>query len=243
MLNHDDPLAMSQAKRIKGALRTFGREAGADVGAEEIRPHEDGHYTFQLVAPEGQARVRVHGLAETTVSNALAASAAALLAGADMDTVAEGLALFEGVKGRMARTTTRRGANLVDDTYNANPQSMRSALESLAGLKAGGRGIAVLGDMGELGQESEEAHRQLGRLSARLGVDELFILGDNAEWVAEEALAAGMAPARVHVEKEHEAVGESIQELAGPGDWVLVKGSRAMKMERIVEILASEEKN
>ena len=185
----------------------------------------------------------MHGLAETTVINALAASAAALLAGADMDTVAEGLALFEGVKGRMARTTTRRGANLVDDTYNANPQSMRSALESLAGLKAGGRGIAVLGDMGELGQESEEAHRQLGRLSARLGVDELFILGDNAEWVAEEALAAGMAPARVHVEKEHEAVGESIQELAGPGDWVLVKGSRAMKMERIVEILASEEKN
>ena len=131
----------------------------------------------------------------------------------------------------------------MDDTYNANPQSMQSALESLVGLKSKGRGIAVLGDMGELGDASEEAHRQLGRLSARLGVDELFILGENAAWVAEEALASGMASANVHVEKEHETIGQSIQELAGPGDWVLVKGSRAMKMERLVEILASEEKN
>jgi len=243
VLNHDDALAMSQARRIGSALRTFGRGPGADVSAEEVRPHDDGHYTFRLVAPEGQAQVRVRGLAETTVINALAASAAALLAGADMDSTARGLELFEGVKGRMAKRTTLGGANLVDDTYNANPQSMQSALESLVGLKSNGRGIAVLGDMGELGEASEEAHRQLGRLSARLGVDELFILGENAAWVAEEALASGMASANVHIEEEHETIGQSIQELAGPGDWVLIKGSRAMKMERLVEILASEEKN
>ncbi|MCS5635610.1 MAG: UDP-N-acetylmuramoyl-tripeptide--D-alanyl-D-alanine ligase [Myxococcota bacterium] len=243
VLNHDDPLAMSQARRIGGALRTFGRGPGADVGAESVRPQGDGHYSFNLVAPEGRAQVRVRGLADTTVINALAAAAAALVAGADLESTARGLELFEGIKGRMAKRTTREGANLVDDTYNANPQSMQSALECLVDLKAKGRGIAILGDMGELGDTSEQAHRQLGRLSAQLGVDELFVLGENAQWIAEEALASGMAPGAVHVEKEHEAIGQSVQQLAGPGDWILVKGSRAMKMERLVEILASEEKN
>jgi UDP-N-acetylmuramoyl-tripeptide--D-alanyl-D-alanine ligase len=243
VLNHDDPLAMSQARRIQGALRTFGRGPGADVRAESVRPQKDGHYSFRLVAPEGRAEVRVRGLAETTVINALAASAAALVAGADLESTARGLELFKGVEGRMVKRTTLGGANLVDDTYNANPQSVQTALESLVNLKANGRSIAILGDMGELGDASERAHRQLGRLSAELGIDELFVLGEDARWIAEEALASGMAPGSVHVEKEHQAIGQSVEQIAGPGDWILVKGSRAMKMERLVEILASEEKN
>ena len=243
ILNHDDHLAMSQAPRARGPLRTFGREAGADVGAEAVQADQDGHYTFKLVTPEGSIDIRVAGLADTIVINALAAAAACLVVGSDLDEVALGLERFQGVAGRMVGRAMPGGGHLVDDTYNANPQSMQSALENLVRLGAHGRCLAVLGEMGELGEASEDSHRSLGRLAAELGLDHLFLLGENAHWVAEDALAAGMAEDSVHVEKEHEAMGRSVQEIAQPGDWVLVKGSRAMHMERLVEILATEENN
>ena len=243
ILNRDDALVMSQASRAPGPLRTFGREAGADVVAEEIRMSPEGHYSFRLVAPEGDIGIRVPGLAETTVINALAAAAASLAAGAGLEDVAQGLAGFRGVPGRMATRSMPGGGHLVDDTYNANPQSMRSALETLARLKTAGRNIAILGDMGELGDASEKAHRQVGQLAAELGIDRLFLLGEKSRWVAEEALAGGMEAGNVQLENELEKIAESVRELVQTGDWVLVKGSRAMQMERLVNILAAEETN
>jgi len=102
ILNHDDPLAMAQAVRAAGSVRTFGRGQGADVSAEDVKAEPDGHYSFKLVAPEGSVEVRVYGLAETAVINSLAASAAALEVGADLEDIAAGLANFRGVEGRMA---------------------------------------------------------------------------------------------------------------------------------------------
>ena len=243
ILNRDDALVMSQASRAPGPLRTFGREAGADVVAEEIRMSPEGHYSFRLAAPEGDIGIRVPGLAETTVINALAAAAASLAAGAELEDVAQGLAGFRGVPGRMATRSMPGGGHLVDDTYNANPQSMRSALETLARLKSAGRNIAILGDMGELGDASEKAHRQVGQLAAELRIDRLFLLGEKSRWVAEEALAGGMEAGNVHLGNELEKIAQSVRELVQTGDWVLVKGSRAMQMERLVNILAAEETN
>jgi UDP-N-acetylmuramyl pentapeptide synthase len=185
----------------------------------------------------------VPGLTDTIVINALAASAASLVAGCDLDEVALGLENFQGVAGRMDGRTMPGGGRLIDDTYNANPQSMRSALENLVRLGADGRCLAVLGDMSELGDSSEESHRRLGRLAAELGIHQLFLLGENAHWVAEDAAAGGMMEDSIHVEKEQESIGRSVQQFARLGDWVLIKGSRAMQMERLVEILATEENN
>ncbi len=243
VLNHDDPGVMSQAHRVTGRLRTFGLEAGADVRAEDVRTEPGGYYAFRLVAPEGSVLIRVPGLADTTVINALAASAASLAAGADLDEIARGLARFGGVPGRMVGRKMAGGGHLVDDTYNANPQSMRSAMENLVRLGVDGRCIAILGDMGELGDASEESHRALGRLAAQLGIDQLFLLGENARWVAEEALAGGMSQSAIQIDMERTTLTQSVLEVVQPGDWVLVKGSRAMHMERLVDILTAEERN
>ncbi|MCS5637918.1 MAG: UDP-N-acetylmuramoyl-tripeptide--D-alanyl-D-alanine ligase [Myxococcota bacterium] len=243
ILNRDDPRVMDQASRARGRVRTFGRQPGADVSAEDVRAEPEGHYAFRLVAPEGSVPIRVRGLAETTVINALAAAAGALAAEAKLEDTARGLADFRGVAGRMAERAMAGGAHLVDDTYNANPQSMRSALESLVRLTGDGRSVAILGDMGELGETSAAAHRQVGQLTAELGIDQLFVLGSHARRVAEGARAAGMEADRVHIEEGHTQLCESVQAFVRAGDWVLVKGSRAMQMERLVNILAAEEKN
>lgn len=210
------------------------------MGAEDVKAEPDGHYSFKLVAPEGSVEVRVYGLAETAVINSLAASAAALEVGADLEDIAAGLANFRGVEGRMASRSLAGGGHLVDDSYNANPQSMRSALENLVRLAADGRTVAILGDMGELGEATESAHREVGQLAAELGIDRLFVLGENAGWVAEGALAAGMDAESVRVETQQD-VAQSVREFVKPGDRVLVKGSRAMHMEQLVELLAEVE--
>jgi UDP-N-acetylmuramyl pentapeptide synthase len=118
---------------------------------------------------------------------------------------------------------------------------MRNALESLAQLKGEGRAIAVLGDMGELGDAADEAHREAGRLVAELGIDFLFALGERGRGVAEGARSCGMDAGHVHIEAEHEEVGQMIAKMLGRHDWVLVKGSRAMRMERVIEALVAKE--
>ncbi|MBW2382116.1 MAG: UDP-N-acetylmuramoyl-tripeptide--D-alanyl-D-alanine ligase [Deltaproteobacteria bacterium] len=241
VLNHDDPLVRQQSERTPARVMTYGRESAADVFARGVRFEEGGFYAFELITPEASIAVRAAGLAETTVINALAASAAALATGLELDEVACGLAAFGGVSGRMACTQLASGARIIDDTYNANPQSMRNALESLARLKGKGRGIAVLGDMGELGEAASEAHLATGRLAAELGTDFLFALGERAKGFAAGASEAGMDGENIVVGDSHEAVGRHIMEMLESEDWVLVKGSRAMKMEQVIDMLIGKE--
>jgi len=241
VLNHDDERVASQAGRAAGGVISYGRAPGADVSARGVRFVSGGAFEFVLVTPSGSLPVRVRGLAETTVINALAAATAALAAGASLEDVATGLGRHDHVAGRMACLTLRGGAQLIDDTYNANPQSMQNALESLARLKGEGRSVAVLGDMGELGELADQAHHEAGRLAASLGTDFLFALGQRSEQVAEGARDAGMSADRISCGTDHQEVSRAIAKLLGPRDWVLVKGSRAMRMERVVEALAAEE--
>jgi UDP-N-acetylmuramoyl-tripeptide--D-alanyl-D-alanine ligase len=240
VLNADDPLALAQRRRTRARILTFGRSEGADVRAERLAVLGDRGYAFELVAPAGRCAVHVAGLGETTVDNALAASAAALAAGASLEDVAAGLASYRPVGGRMEPLTLRRNIILIDDTYNANPQSMEVALRSLARLKGSSRGVAVLGDMGELGLAAAEAHSATGRLVAELDIDFLFALGQHAADVVDAAVAAGMDRSRVHVGRDHAELGASVREILQGNDWVLVKGSRSMQMERVVETLSEE---
>jgi UDP-N-acetylmuramoyl-tripeptide--D-alanyl-D-alanine ligase len=237
----DDDYADALAARTRARVLRFGRRADADVGAEDAVQDAEG-FRFALRAPGGRVAVRVAGLGETTVANALAAAAAALAAGATLAEVAEGLAGWRGVAGRLERRTLPSGAVLVDDSYNANPQSMEVALRMLAGAPGARRRIAVLGDMGELGASAEKAHREAGRLAATLGVDLLFALGSQAERVAAGAREGGLPAARIRVGTSHAELAERLRAELAPGDWVLLKGSRSMRMERIGEALLASER-
>jgi UDP-N-acetylmuramoyl-tripeptide--D-alanyl-D-alanine ligase len=240
VLNADDPHAAAQAARASARILLFGSRSDAHVRAENARCVDGRSWKFDLAAPSGRIPVEVAGMGETAWKNALAAAAGALATGASVDQVAAGLARYEPVLGRLARVDLPGGALLIDDTYNANPQSMEIALRLLAELSERGRSLAVIGDMGELGETAAVAHRETGRLAADLGIDFLFAMGERAEDVARGAEEGGMSRERVRIGRDCRDVAGRVNEILASGDCVLVKGSRAMKMERVVELIAKQ---
>lgn len=238
VVNADDPRVLAQARRSPAPVLHFGREADAEVRAEQVRPGSRG-FRFVLRAPEGSLPVEVAGLAAVTVENALAAAAAALAAGAPLDAVGEGLARFRGVPGRFEPLRLRGGSTLVDDSYNANPRSVSEALRTVAERRGPGRAFAVLGTMGELGGEARAAHREAGALAARLGIAGLVALGEHAHELAAGAAGAGLPEERIRVARGAEDAADWVAAALCPGDWVLVKGSRAARMERVVQALVA----
>ena len=237
VINADDPLVASQAERTRARVLRFGCGAAVDVRAENPVSNGGNGWKFDLATPSGRVSVEIAGLGETTWRNALAAAAGALAAGASPDQVAEGLGHYEGVAGRLEHSVLPSGAALIDDSYNANPQSMEVALRLLADVAADGRSFAVIGDMGELGDAAPEAHRRAGALAAELGIDFLCVLGSHADEIRTGARAGGMASARIEIGRDAESLAEWLHERLGPGDHVVVKASRSMKMERVVRRL------
>lgn len=238
VVGRDDPLAFAQAARTPARVLSFGRDPKAELCASHVRFLSEGAYAFQFDTPFGRGEIRVPGLAETIVENALAAAGGALAAGVDFEAVAAGLARHAGVPGRMQPRPFPNDVLVIDDTYNANPQSMQNALETLSRLASKGRRHAVLGPMGELGDAADAAHREAGRLVAALGLDELYALGDAAELMASGAREAGLPEDRIHIESDHAALAGRLEARLAEGDRVLVKGSRAATMERVIELLA-----
>ena len=167
------------------------------------------------------------------VENALLAIAAGRVFGVSLAEAARGLAQCSLTKGRLERKTLA-GIDFLDDTYNANPDSMRAALRTLAVLPVKGSRIAVLGRMGELGAESEPGHQSVGREAAQAGIDALVAVGgDEAGWIAQAARQAGLK--EVHQLPDPEAAAVWLTRRARPGDLVLVKGSRSARMERVLD--------
>ncbi len=183
----------------------------------------------------GRAGVRLPLPGEHNVANALAAAAAASVLGMDLETCARGLGSFRVAPQRM-EVRQVQGVKVIDDTYNANPDSMAAALTVLVNTPARKR-IAVLGTMLELGKEARSAHRELGAAAACC-VDRIVAVGEFGSVVAEGAHEAGMCEHRVLVCGSNEEALKGLKQLAQEGDTVLVKGSRAMRMEEIVEGLS-----
>jgi len=237
ILNADDEHSACLRGAAKGKVLTFGIERPADVTARDVSMGEMAASEFRIAAGKEQAPIRLRVPGRHNVLNALAAAAAALEAGASIEDVRKGL---EGVtlgKHRLQVLKSARGFTILDDCYNANPASMVAALEVLGQIRAD-RHMAVVGDMLELGPHAAEMHRDVGRDAATHGLALLVAVGDHAHHLREGALS-GMTPEQVILASDVEQCADIILQGARPGDAVLVKASRAMALERVVEKLAS----
>lgn len=235
VINCDDEHIDVLARRWDGERVTFGFERRAFVRAERVIAKEKGRTSFILKIGELNREVSLATVGEHNVRNALAAAAASWAAGADLEAVGRGLEAFAPVAGRMIIHRLKNGAFLMDDSYNANPASVKEALKTLRNLKGTHRGIAVLGDMLELGERSAELHEETGRAAADSGVDVLFLKGAFARSVAAGAMERGFPEGRIFFPGEPGEIAAYLKARLGEGEWVLIKGSRRMKMEEVGE--------
>lgn len=232
VINADDTYAsLWRELAVPRKRLTFGLESSADVSARYVL--EDYGVELCLKTPEGDVDVRLGVPGLHNLKNALAASAAAVAMHVPLQTIADGLQAFGGVKGRLQRKSGCCGAVLIDDTYNANPASMRAAIGVLAAIT--GEKIFVMGDMGELGENAAALHREIGAEAKAAGVDALYALG-----VMTTEAVAGFGAGAAHFETLENLVAVVREKLA-TGVTVLVKGSRFMRMERVVEALMEKE--
>jgi UDP-N-acetylmuramoyl-tripeptide--D-alanyl-D-alanine ligase len=237
IVNQDDPRVVDLAEEFPGQKITFGIDRTADVAAREIRIRGREGTSFILRLEGEEAEVCLPLLGRHFVYNALSAIATATLFGIEKGKTIEALEQFQPFSMRMEILSFGKGITLINDTYNANPDSMEMALRTLSEAKGEGRAIAVLGDLLELGEFSVEAHRQLGKKVAELSIDLLLALGDEAPLVVESAIREGLGFERARVVESHSEAASILRGLAREGDWVLVKGSRGMGMEKVVEDL------
>jgi UDP-N-acetylmuramoyl-tripeptide--D-alanyl-D-alanine ligase len=233
VLNRDDALVAAMADQAPCRVLYFGTGAGADVRAESIQETAAG-VNFQLILPDERLDITLRSPGSFMVSNALAAAAAGYAAGVKSQAIKAGLESFRPVKGRLDVVTTANGVRIIDDTYNANPSSMAAAIQTLAALKGSDRGFIVLGDMLELGDGAPALHHKVGGLAGKTGAVKVYACGQYAEEVIAGARQAGMAPDRAAAAAKEEIVARLTAELE-TGDWLLVKGSRGMAMETVVE--------
>ena len=233
VINADDTYAA--AWRLMAGSRpvsTFAIDHSADVQGK-VRQH--GLETaLHLTTPVGEVNIHLNIPGRHNARNAVAAAAACLAAGIPLSAVAAGLGAFSGVKGRLQQRAGRNGAVILDDTYNANPDSVRAGIDVLAATI--GRKLLVLGDMGEIGEASGQYHDEMGGYAKSQGVDRLFALGE----ATQQAVRNFGEGARhfCSIEKLIVAVDKEM----APETTVLVKGSRFMKMERVADALAAGEK-
>lgn len=232
ILNADDDFTPSIAKRTRARVITAGIASG-DVRATDLQQLSNGirfrlHATGQCV----EAELPVPG--EHMVRNALLASAAGIVLGLTLEECARGMRDLQLTAGRLTQKTVA-GIQLIDDTYNANPDSMNAALATLARMPVTGRRIAVLGRMGELGKESERGHRSVGEVAGREKIPCLITVGEEANWIAEAAEKNGV-PTVVRTANAEDAT-RALREIARAGDAVLVKGSRSAELERIIQAM------
>jgi UDP-N-acetylmuramoyl-tripeptide--D-alanyl-D-alanine ligase len=234
VLNADDARVASMARDTRARVITYGVASAADLRAmPDVTDGPDG-LTFTLERGGELQRVALPLSGRHNVTNALAAAGAGMALGFTLTELAAGLAAAHPVKGRCVWRTAG-DIRLLDDTYNANPASVRAALDTVAAHRGGSRVVAVLGDMLELGAIAEDAHREIGRYAAGAGVNTVVGMGRHARVLVDAARAAGVAETR-HTETFEDTVAFLVKELI-PGDLVLVKGSRGMRMERIVDAL------
>jgi UDP-N-acetylmuramoyl-tripeptide--D-alanyl-D-alanine ligase len=230
ILNADDPFSAGIAARTRAKVVFAGTTGGA-VRAIEVRQSAEGS-EFTIVEGAHRCRAQIPVVGSHMVQNALLAVAAGRIFGLSIEECAAGLAAAPLTKARL-QIKEIGGVQFLDDSYNANTDSMKAALRTLVELDAEGKRIAVLGEMRELGTESQRGHREVGETAATLGVDQLITIGYAAELIAEGARSAGLD--KVSSARSTGEAAKLLGEIAEPGDLVLIKGSRAARTEEVIE--------
>ncbi|MEY4137070.1 MAG: UDP-N-acetylmuramoyl-tripeptide--D-alanyl-D-alanine ligase [Actinomycetota bacterium] len=237
IINGDDPLILAKGAETPARVIAFGRSAACDVRATDVRLDAAARPSFTLHHANESVAVtlKVHG--EHFVQNALAAASVALALGIHIDVVAAELRVAGlDSKWRMEVHELGNHVTLVNDCYNANPESMRAALAATASMAAGRRSWAILGEMRELGESSREEHESLGRAAAAMGIDRLVCIGDALAPTHEAAAAAGLTSFAVTDIQDAVSI---VTEQAIPGDVILVKASRGIALERVADALSA----
>jgi len=233
-VNLDDPWVSRLGARFKGEKFTYG--VRGQLRAQNVTLRSARGVAFTLRAGKRRCQVRLNYLGQHNVANALGAAALALAAGASLAAVRRGLAKAKPYAMRM-QIDRWRGIGIINDAYNANPASMQAALRTLAEIPSHGKKLAVLGDMFELGRHSRRQHRELGKTAAKVKLDQLYLLGRQASVVRRGALSSGMAAANIIIGKNHRDIAIQLRARVQAGDWLLIKGSRGMKMEKVLDEL------
>lgn len=242
IVNSDDPAALAQISRTSARVLLFGQAQEADVRASEVTLDETARPHFVLQSTEGDmvrsAAVALKYAGEHVVSDALAAASAALCLGLSFDAIVSGLESAQPQsRWRMEVCELSNGVTLINDAYNANPESMRAALKTLTAMAAGRRTWAVLGEMLELGQSSVEEHDAIGRLAVRLDVSKFLSIGSRARVMHLGATQEGSWGDEAVWVADTDAAIALLREDLRPGDIVLVKASRSIGLERVADAI------
>ncbi|OGQ06344.1 MAG: hypothetical protein A2W61_04545 [Deltaproteobacteria bacterium RIFCSPLOWO2_01_44_7] len=235
--NAEDPWLSKLVKNFKGKKISFGMRGGCDILFEHMENF--GFDSMELkLSVQGklfQAKLKATGL--HNVMNAMSACAVGVSLNLSHDLIQQGLENFTPLKMRLEQIQLDNGVRLVNDAYNANPVSMEAAFRTVGAARRAGRFIAVLGDMKELGEKSEELHQEVGHKAIQYGISKLFVIGDFAKHLADGAKKAGLATSSIYTADNEEQLVKKLESEIESGDIVLVKGSRAMHLENVVEAL------
>jgi UDP-N-acetylmuramoyl-tripeptide--D-alanyl-D-alanine ligase len=233
VLNADDPRVAAMANRTAANVITYGTGA-ADVRAEDIESRGLAGVTFTLVHGDDRAPVYSRLPGRAMVHNALAAAAAGLTDGIELEDVAAALTAAQ-IPTRLNAHAGVNGSTIVDDTYNASPASMLAALDLLGEVP--GRKFAVLGDMRELGPAEREGHVDVGRRAAEVA-DTIYAVGELGRWIGDAAIQAGHGDTHIVLDKGE--VARALAPQLAPGDVVLLKASRALALETVLDELQTD---
>ncbi|MBN2178161.1 MAG: UDP-N-acetylmuramoyl-tripeptide--D-alanyl-D-alanine ligase [Deltaproteobacteria bacterium] len=237
--NGDDEMSDGLAHKWPGRKITFGMRREAEVRAKDVVMKGQGVMAFNLSIGETSGMVEIKAPGVHNVYNALAAAAASLASGIANDDICRGLNEFRQIPGRMSIHRLRNGAYLVDDAYNANPASLREALLTVEELRGEDESIVVFGDMLELGDTSERLHEEAGEIMAETGVQTVFLRGNFSEAVARGLKRGGVREDHIFFTDSPDEVLHHLRGYLRPPYWLLVKGSRGMKMERFVKAVVA----
>lgn len=236
--NADDDRIVARARGFRGRVTTFGIERAADVRAGGVDDRGIEGMAAAVSTPRGSFDLVTPLVGRGNLANVLAATAVAIEFGVPLAAIAARARTLAPASHRGEVVKLSNGVTVIDDSYNANPTATRRALDVLAASLPGARKIAVLGEMLELGDFATALHRDVGRAAAASGIEMLFAVGGAAaSAMAEAAVAAGMPAARVRYAASSEAAAEAVASVVRAGDLVLVKGSRGVKTDRVVERL------
>ncbi len=234
-VNVDDPRVARLAISAKCRKKTFGMMPEAEIQGAEVKVEEGRGVRFSLTMDGKKLPVRLAAFGQHSVYNALGAASLAAILGVNIEGIAGGLEKFRPYAGRGRILHLGKNVHLLDEAYNSNPDSLEATLSAFGAMRGKSRGLLVMGDMLEIGPDTTEAHEKAGRQMGDLGFAHLFCLGEMGKHLARGAKEAGIDQRRIHLTKDYREILEALEDLVEEGDWILVKGSRKMHLERIVE--------